>query len=290
MQVKKAIIPCAGFGTRFLPITKVMPKELLPIVDTPALLYIVKEAVDSGINEIMIVISPQKESIKRLFEDNEILNNHLSKIGDDTSFALANPHFDVKINFVVQQEMSGNANAIKLCKEFANSQPVAVLFGDDVMYTKAGARPVIGQLIDAYEQTGASIVGCQQTSEEVARRCGVMQTKTPLNNGVCDIQGIVEKPTGDLPSSLVSLGRFVLAPSIFDAIENTKPSSSGEVYLTDAISNLAKKERVCACVFDARRYDVGNKEGYLEATVDFALRNKKLSEEFSKYLKTLKFD
>lgn len=290
MQVKKAIIPCAGFGTRFLPITKVMPKELLPIVDTPALLYIVKEAVDSGINEIMIVISPQKESIKRLFEDNAILNKHLSKIGDNTSFALANPHFDVKINFVVQQEMSGNANAIKLCKEFANNQPVAVLFGDDVMYTKAGVRPVIGQLIDAYEQTGASMVGCQQTSEEVARRCGVMQTKTPLNSGVCDIQGIVEKPIGELPSSLVSLGRFVLAPSIFDAIENTEPSQSGEVYLTDAISNLAKMERVCACVFEARRYDVGNKEGYLEATVEFALRDKNLSEEFSEYLKTLKLD
>lgn len=290
MQVKKAIIPCAGFGTRFLPATKVMPKELLPIVDTPALLYIVKEAVESGIDEIMIVISPQKESIKTLFESNERLNAHLSRIGDLHLLSLANEECKAKIHFVTQERMDGNANAIKLCKNFADNQPIAVLFGDDVMYTSKDERPVIGQLIDAYKQTGASIVGCQQTSEEVARRCGVMQTKTPLHNGVCDIQGIVEKPTGELPSSLVSLGRFVLAPSIFDAIAKTKPSQSGEVYLTDAISNLAKDERVCACVFSARRYDIGNKEGYLEATVDFALRDKELSEEFSEYLKTLKLD
>lgn len=290
MQVKKAIIPCAGFGTRFLPATKVMPKELLPIVDTPALLYIVKEAVESGIEEIMIVISPQKESIKSLFEGNQRLNEHLSKIGDSHLLKLANADCKAKIHFVTQESMTGNANAIKLCKEFANNQPFAVLFGDDVMYTKEGERPVIGQLIDAYDKTGASIVGCQKTSEEVARRCGVMQTKSPIENGICDISGIEEKPVGELPSSLVSLGRFVLAPSIFDAIASTPASQSGEVYLTDAISNLAKCERVCACEFTAKRYDIGNKEGYLEATVEFALRDKNLSEEFSKYLKTLKLD
>lgn len=290
MQVKKAIIPCAGFGTRFLPATKVMPKELLPIVDTPALLYIVNEAVESGIEEIMIVISPQKQSIKALFEGNQRLNAHLSKIGDEQSLKLANEGCRAKIRFVTQECMDGNANAILLCRDFANNEPVAVLFGDDVMHTKDGEKPVTAQLISAYEKTGATIVGCRQTSEEVARRCGVMQTKTLIEEGICDINGIEEKPIGELPSSLVSLGRFVLTPSIFDAIENTKPSQSGEVYLTDAISNLAKSERVCACEFIARRYDIGNKEGYLEATVDFALRNEALSREFSQYLKTLKLD
>lgn len=290
MQVKKAIIPCAGFGTRFLPVTKVMPKELLPIVDTPSLLYIVKEAVESGIEDIMIVISPQKECIKTLFESNEALNAHLSKIGDLSSYKLANEPCDATIHFVTQKVMNGNANAIALCREFVGNEPFAILFGDDVMYTKEGEKPVTAQLISAYQRTGSTIVGCQKTSEEVARRCGVMQTKTPIEDGVCDISGIQEKPMGELPSSLVSLGRFVLTPSIFDAIANTTPSKSGEVYLTDAISNLAKCERVCACEFSARRYDIGNKQGYLEATVDFALRNQALSGEFFEYLKTLKID
>lgn len=290
MQVKKAIIPCAGFGTRFLPVTKVMPKELLPIVDTPSLLYIVKEAVESGIEDIMIVISPQKECIKTLFESNEALNTHLSKIGDLSSYKLANEPCGATIHFVTQKVMNGNANAIALCREFVGNEPFAILFGDDVMYTKEGEKPVTAQLISAYQRTGSTIVGCQKTSEDVARRCGVMQTKTPIEDGVCDISGIQEKPMGELPSSLVSLGRFVLTPSIFDAIANTTPSKSGEVYLTDAISNLAKCERVCACEFSARRYDIGNKQGYLEATVDFALRNQALSGEFFEYLKTLKID
>lgn len=290
MQVKKAIIPCAGFGTRFLPATKVLPKEILPIVDTPALCYIVDEAQKSGIEEIAIILSPQKEGVKKLFEPNEILNKHLSKIGDEQGYNLANMKFSAKITFVTQEQMSGNANAIKLCKDFANGEPVAVLFGDDVMRVKEGDKPVTRQLIDAYERTNCTIVGCQRTSEEVARRCGVMLTKDTGCDGVCTIDGIVEKPTGQLPSALVSLGRFILTPSIFDAIDSTPKSASGEVYLTDAISLLAKRERVCACEFSARRYDIGNKQGYLEATVDFALENEALRGQFAKYLKGLKLD
>lgn len=290
MQVKKAIIPCAGFGTRFLPATKALPKELLPIVDTPALLYIVDEAQRSGIEELMIVISPQKESIRKLFEQNNALCEHLSKIGDTQALALARGQVGLKISFVVQQHMTGNANAIALCKDFADGEPVAVLFGDDVMYTPEGERPVTAQLIEAYQRTGSSIVGCQRTSEEVARRCGVMQVSEQLCDGVYSINGIVEKPKGELPSALVSLGRFVLTPSIFEAIEHTKPSQSGELYLTDAISELAGRERVCACEFNARRYDIGNKQGYLEATVEYALRDETLGGEFLRYLKALKLD
>lgn len=284
MQVRKAIIPCAGFGTRFLPVTKVLPKELLPIVDTPALCYIVDEAVKSGIEEIMIVISPQKESIKRLFEPNVRLNEHLLSQGEKEAYELANAEIGAKVSFATQKTMDGNANAIKLCKDFVNGEPFAVLFGDDVMYVKEGEKPVTKQLIDAYYATnGASIVGCQRTSEEVARRCGVMITKSAIDDKTTLIDGIIEKPQSELPSALVSLGRFVLAPSIFDAIERT-PCTRGEAYLTDSISILAKEKDVCAYEFSARRYDIGNKEGYLEATIEYALRSNMLKDEFSEYL------
>lgn len=287
MKVRKAVIPCAGFGTRFLPVTKVLAKELLPIVDTPALCYIVDEAIKSGIEEIAIVISPQKEDIKRLFEPNLPLNERLKAIGDEYSYALANRNVDAKISFVVQEKMDGNANAIYLCKDFADGEPFAVLFGDDVMYTQPNALPVTSQLISAFEKTQGAIVGCQRTSEDVARRCGVMIAREKIDDGITRIDGIVEKPVGELPSDLVSLGRFVLPSDIFDVIERT-PKTNGEAYLTDAISLLAKEKAAYACIFDARRYDIGNKEGYLEATIEYALRDEKLKENFKNYIKTIK--
>ena len=288
MKVRKAIIPCAGFGTRFLPVTKVLPKELLPIVDTPALCYIVDEAVKSGIEEIANVISPQKESVKRLFEPNVALNEQLMTSGKKEEFALANKDYGAKITFVVQKTMNGNANAVKLCEDFANGEPVAVLFGDDLMYVGEGEKPVTKQLIDAYYATGgATIVGCQRTSEEVARRCGVMVTNKAIDEKTTLLDGIIEKPKDELPSELVSLGRFVLAPSIFEAIERT-PYTNGEAYLSEAISILAKEKAVCAYEFSARRYDIGNKEGYLEATIEFALRDDKLKNNFKKYIETIR--
>ena len=287
MQVKKAIIPCAGFGTRFLPVTKVLPKELLPIADTPALSYIVDEAVKSGIEEILIIISPQKMFVKKLFKPNKALNKLLVEKGDSESYSLANEACNVKITFAVQKKMNGNGMAIYLGKRFAKGEPVAVLFGDDVMYTGKGT-PVTKQLIDAYEKTGgATIVGCQCTPEEVARRCGVMVVDKAVDDKLTDIKGIIEKPKAELPSKLVSLGRFILSPSIFDAIKRTD-MKNGEVYLTDAINLLAKDERVCAYEFEARRYDVGNKEGYLEAIVEYALRNEKLKDDFAAYVESIK--
>jgi len=286
MSVKKAIIPCAGFGTRFLPVTKVLPKELLPIVDTPALSYIVDEAVASGIEEIVIVISPQKEDIRRLFEPNVALNARLEEVDDKESYLLANKPINAKISFVTQETMNGNGNAILLCKEFANGEPVAVLFGDDVMYS-GSATPVTKQLIDAYEKTGGTIVGCQQTPEDVARRCGVMIVDKPVSDKITKIKGIIEKPQGEIPSKLVSLGRFILSSDIFDAIEKT-PETKGEVYLTEAINLLAETKGVYACEFEARRYDIGNKEGYLEATIEYALRDENLKKNFKKYIESIK--
>lgn len=286
MSVKKAIIPCAGFGTRFLPVTKVLPKELLPIVDTPALSYIVDEAVASGIEEIVIVISPQKEDIRRLFEPNVALNARLEEVDDKESYLLANKSINAKISFVTQETMNGNGNAILLCKKFANGEPVAVLFGDDVMYS-GSATPVTKQLINAYEKTGGTIVGCQQTPEDVARRCGVMIVDKPVSDKITKIKGIIEKPQGEIPSKLVSLGRFILSPDIFDAIEKT-PETKGEVYLAEAINLLAETKGVYACEFEARRYDIGNKEGYLEATIEYALRDENLKKNFKKYIESIK--
>lgn len=284
MRVRKAIIPCAGFGTRFLPATKVMPKELLPIVDTPALTYIVEEAVNSGIEEILIIISPQKKSIKSLFKPNRPLNSLLRAKKDDKSFELANRKFAVKVKYAVQSEMNGNGMAVALGKNFADGEPVAVLFGDDLMYTGEGT-PVTKQLIDAFERVGSkSIVGCQCPPEEIARRCGVMIPGKVVDGKTTKIAGIKEKPKGELPSKLVSLGRFILTPAIFDAIERA-PVTNGEVYLTDAITLLAKSEGVYAYEFDGRRYDIGNKLGFLEATVEYALRDSNLKEDFERYLK-----
>ncbi len=286
MSVRKAIIPCAGFGTRFLPLTKVMPKELLPIVDAPALCYILDEARESGIEEVMIVLSPQKQYIKQLFEPNVALNAQLEATGKREALALANRDFGMKISFVTQKEMRGNGRAVALCKKFAAGSPVGVMFGDDIMYTGEGT-PVLKQLIDAYELTGATIVGCQKCSEEVARKCGVMILGERISERVTRVKGIVEKPEGALPSDLASLGRFVLTPDIFGAIERT-PQKGGEVYLTDAIDTLATEGMsVCACEFEARRYDIGDKLGYLEANVEYALRDGDLADGFATYLKSL---
>ena len=284
MIVSKAVIPCGGFGTRFLPATKVIPKELLPIVDRPALSYVVEEAAKSGITEILVILAEGKDALRRFFEPNDDLNAHLVAQGKRDMLPLANEDFGVKVTFKVQEDRKGSGDAVYLAKDFAGGEPIAVLFGDDVIYTGAG-DPVTKQLIDAFSATGKTVVGVQRTSEEVARRCGVMKTVGTVGR-VTTISGIVEKPTGDLPSELVSLGRFIITPDVFDAIENTALSRDGEVYLTDAISKVAEDGGAVACLFDGRRYDLGNKQGYLEAVVDFALRDKNLGENFAKYLKT----
>ena len=290
MKVRKAIIPCAGFGTRFLPATKVVPKELFPIVDTPALSYIVEEAAQSGIEEILIVISPQKEDVKRLFRPNEALNEQLKSVGKQLEYELANKDYGVKISFGVQEKMNGNGMVLMVGRDFVGDEPFAVLFGDDVMYTGEKA-PVTKQLIDAYEKTGGkTIVGCQCPPEEIARRCGVMVVGNSVDDKITEVRGIIEKPKAALPSKLVSLGRYILTSDIFDMLQKA-PVKSGEVYLTDAISLLAEKPgNVYACEFEARRYDIGNKQGFLEAAIEYALRRDEMRDGLTAYLKSLKLD
>jgi UTP--glucose-1-phosphate uridylyltransferase len=261
-----------------------MPKELMPIVDKPALWYIVEEVASAGITDLLIIIADGKESIKNLFEPNDKLNRHLDSKGLDELKMLANRDFGVNVSFSVQSSQKGSGDAVYLAKDFADGQPTAVLFGDDVIYT-GNNDSAIKQLIDAHTTTGKTVVGVQRTTEEVARRCGVMETVGKVGT-ITEISGIIEKPTGDLPSELVSLGRFVITPNVFDAIENTALSKDGEIYLTDAITKVAKEKGAVACVFEGRRYDIGNKQGYLEAIVDFALRDDNLKDTFKEYLKT----
>ena len=284
MKVSKAVIPCGGFGTRFLPATKVMPKELMPIVDKPALWYIIEEVASAGIKDLLIIIADGKESIKNLFTENQRLNNHLKSKGLTDLIEVADRDFGVNVSFKVQESQKGSGDAVYLAKDFAGGEPIAVLFGDDVIYTGDGDS-AIKQLVDAHMVTGKTVVGVQRTSEEVARRCGVMETTGEVGK-ITNIVGIIEKPTGDLPSELVSLGRFVITPDVFDAIEKTPLSKDGEIYLTDAITAVARENGAVACVFEGRRYDIGNKQGYLEAVVDYALRDKNLQERFREYLKT----
>ncbi|MBO7222019.1 MAG: UTP--glucose-1-phosphate uridylyltransferase [Clostridia bacterium] len=284
MKVSKAVIPCGGFGTRFLPATKVMPKELMPIVDKPALWYIIEEVASAGIKDLLIIIADGKESIKNLFTENQKLNNHLKSKGLTDLIKVADRDFGVNVSFKVQESQKGSGDAVYLAKDFAGDEPIAVLFGDDVIYTGDGDS-AIKQLVDAHMATGKTVVGVQRTSEEVARRCGVMETTGEVGK-IINIVGIIEKPTGDLPSELVSLGRFVITPDVFDAIEKTPLSKDGEIYLTDAITAVARENGAVACVFEGRRYDIGNKQGYLEAVVDYALRDKNLQERFREYLKT----
>lgn len=284
MKVSKAVIPCGGFGTRFLPATKVIPKELMPIVDKPALWYIVEEVASAGITDVLIIIADGKEGVKNLFADNDRLNDHLQNKGQNDLYELANHDFGVKVSFKVQQSQKGSGDAVLLAKDFACGQPIAVLFGDDVIYT-GDNDSAIKQLVDAHETTGKTVVGVQRTTEEVARRCGVMETVGKVDK-ITEINGIIEKPTGTLPSELVSLGRFIVTPEVFDALENTALSKDGEIYLTDAITKVAKDKGAVACLFEGRRYDIGNKQGYLEAVVDYALRDEKLGKDFAEYLKT----
>ncbi|MDR3216402.1 MAG: UTP--glucose-1-phosphate uridylyltransferase [Clostridiaceae bacterium] len=285
-MITKAFIPCAGFGTRFLPATKAVPKEMLPIVDTPALQYIVSEAVESGIKEILILISPGKKAIVEHFARSGELEALLIKTGKrDVAEKLKAITAQAEIRYAVQDEMKGTGSAVAYAKSWAGGQPFAVLFGDDVIVNDGGA-PVTAQLMEAYEKTFRSVIGVQEMPEEIARRCGVMipgKSKGKYH----EVRDIMEKPGAGipLPSKLTSLGRFVLSPDIFDFIDRTPSSKNGEIYLTDALALQAKHSGVFAYEFEGKRYDIGNKLGYIIANIEFGLKNPETAEGLKAYLK-----
>ncbi len=285
-KVRKAVIPAAGWGTRFLPATKAIPKEMLPIVDTPTIQYIVEEAIASGIEDICIITSPHKKAIEDHFDRSLELEYTLEKTGKD---ALAEEVRRLgsmaRLVSVRQKEALGLGHAIACAASFVGDEPFAVLLGDDVVYNDG--RPCIGQLIDVYEQTGKSVLGVQTVSMDDIHKYGCVDGKQ-VGDRLYTVDGMVEKPKKEVaPSNVAILGRYVITPEIFRHLAETKPGAGGEIQLTDGLKSLAAEQGMYAYDFEGRRYDVGDRMGYLEATVEYALRRDDLKADFEAYLKGL---
>lgn len=281
-KVRKAIIPAAGFGTRFLPATKAIPKEMFPVVDVPTIQYIVEEAVASGITDILIITSRYKKALEDHFDRAPELEDLLRKNEKFNQLKVISsvPNM-ANIHYIRQQQMAGSGNAVLLGEAFVGDEPFAVLFGDDLIYNPE--KPCLKQLIEAYEKTGTTILGAQTVAESELHKYGIVDAGTTKGR-FTQMKGLVEKPEkGKAPSRLACLGRFVLTPDIFDIIKDTK-AVKGEVGLTDAICTQARGVGAYAYDFEGIRYDIGDKLGYVKATVEYSLRNEELSQGLKDYL------
>ncbi len=280
MKVTKAVIPAAGLGTRFLPSTKAVPKEMMTIVDKPTLHYIVEEAVLSGAKEILIVVNDGKECINTYFSPNKVYDALKKPALEELNDLLAS----VKFHYATQKVLNGNGSAILLAKEFASGDPISVLFGDDIIYNPE--YPATKQLVDAFIKTGGkTIVGCQRREPIEAIKYGVISYSS-IENRLAKIDDIVEKPPiEELPSDLCSLGRFVLPYSMFDTLAVT-PFDRGEIILANAIRSILKTEGAYAYEFEGIRYDIGDKFGFLQANIEYALRSP-IGDKVRSYLKEL---
>ena len=282
-SIRKAVIPAAGFGTRFLPATKAQPKEMLPIVDTPAIQYIVKEALDSGIEEILIITGRSKRAIEDHFDSSVELEELLQKQGKNKQLAMVKDLADIKVHFIRQKSPRGLGDAVLCAKAFIGDEPFAVLLGDDIVYNPE--KPCLQQLMECYETHPGIILGAQFVPNDKVSSYGIVLGE-PLADNLYRVNGLVEKPSVDkAPSNLAVLGRYILTPDIFDILENTKPGVGNEVQLTDALA--ASKTETYALAYEGVRYDTGDKLGYLKATVEYALRNEELGTAFKDYLKGL---
>jgi len=280
-KIRKAIIPAAGLGTRFLPATKAQPKEMLPIVDKPAIQYIIEEARASGIEEILIITGRNKRSIEDHFDRSIELELQLKAQGKYDMLELIKEIADITIHFIRQKEAKGLGHAVLCAKQFVGKEPFAVMLGDDIVDANV---PCLRQLMDVYEDCGGSILGVQRVPRSQVPRYGIVNPR-PIKDNVWQALDLIEKPLPDeAPSDLAVLGRYILAPEIFNILEETKPGRGNEIQLTDAICKLASFQKVYAYNFFGRRYDIGDKQGYLEATVEFALKRPELRDTFLEYL------
>ena len=290
-KVRKAVIPAAGLGTRFLPATKAQPKEMLPIVDKPTLQYIIEEAVASGIEEILIITGRNKKSIEDHFDRSVELEMELEKSGKEEMLKMVREISDmVNIHFIRQKEPRGLGHAILCAKTFVGNEPFAVLLGDDVVYNDN--KPCLKQLIDCYEEYKTSVLGVQTVEPQDVNKYGIVGG-LHIEDRVYKVKNLIEKPAvEEAPSNVAILGRYIITPKIFEILENTKPGKGNEIQLTDALLELIKHEAMYAYDFEGRRYDVGDKLGFLKATVDFALKRPNLQNDFIQYLREVcdKFD
>ena len=289
-RIKKAVIPAAGFGTRFLPATKATPKEMLPIVDKPTIQYIVEEALASGIEEILIISGHAKRAIEDHFDSAPVLERELEEKGKDDLLAIVRETADINVHYIQQKKMRGLGDAILCAKSFMAGEPFAVLLGDDVVYADAakGQQPALRQLIDIYDAYGGSVLGCQQVAPEKVSSYGIVAGKEIAGSKLLKVSDMIEKPElSEAPSNIAVLGRYIISPTVFELLEHTAPGKGGEVQLTDALKQLAMVEPVWAYCFEGKRYDVGDKLGFLKATVEFALRRPDLGGPFRSYLEEL---
>ena len=285
-KIRKAVIPAAGYGTRFLPATKATPKEMLPIVDKPTIQYIVEEALQSGIEEILIISGHAKRAIEDHFDTNIDLELQLKHQGKNELLHMVQNISDINIHYVRQKHMRGLGDAIYCAKDFVDEEPFAVLLGDDIVYTET--KPVLRQMMDVYEELGTTVLGCQEVLPNEVSSYGIIQGKTTDTARVMRVGDMVEKPkVEEAPSRYAIMGRYIITPDIFDALRRVQPGVGGEIQLTDALKILVDREAVYAYDFIGKRYDVGNKMGYLKATVEYALRRNDLKDDFSRYLKSL---
>ncbi|XGA33069.1 UTP--glucose-1-phosphate uridylyltransferase GalU [Virgibacillus sp. CBA3643] len=289
MKVRKAIIPAAGLGTRFLPATKAQPKEMLPIVDKPTIQYIVEEAVASGIEDIIIISGRGKRAIEDHFDVSYELEEKLSQKGKTEQLEMVQSISDLaNIHYIRQKEPKGLGHAIACAHSFVGSEPFAVLLGDDIVEAD---EPCLNQLIEAYNVHQSSIIGVHDVPMEDVSKYGIIKPLEGQNYGpsIRAIDSLVEKPDKqNAPSNLAIMGRYVLSPEVFDILENQEPGKGGEIQLTDSIEKLNKQEQVLAYNFTGQRYDIGGKLGFVQATIDFALNREDLHDDIKAYMqKTL---
>jgi UTP--glucose-1-phosphate uridylyltransferase len=289
-KVRKAIIPAAGLGTRFLPATKAMPKEMLPIVDKPTIQYIVEEAIESGIEDIIIVTGKGKRAIEDHFDHAFELEQNLFEKGKfDLLEKVKQSSKLADIHYIRQKEPKGLGHAVNCAKKFIGDEPFAVLLGDDIVQAE---KPCLKQLIEKYEETTASIIGVQQVPENQTHRYGIIEPSSSFNH-LYGVRNFVEKPKqGTAPSNLAIMGRYILTPEIFTYLDEEEAGAGGEIQLTDAIQKLNKYQRVFAYDFEGQRFDVGEKLGFIMTTIEFALKDEDLSKqllpEFERLLEEIK--
>ncbi len=281
-MVRKAVIPAAGLGTRFLPVTKAQPKEMLPIIDTPTIQYVVQEAIDSGIDDILIISGKGKRAIEDHFDRNLELEMQLETKSDKALYHEIRRISDMaNIHFVRQKELNGLGDAIYYARLHTGNEPFAVLLGDTIIDS---VIPVTQQLIDIYDQYRSIIIGVETVPRDKVYRYGIIDGKK-ISDSICELSDLIEKPSVEKsPSNLAIAGRYILTPEIFKAIEQTPRGKNNEIQLTDAMRNLLKRESLYSYTIEGKRYDIGNKMDYLKTTVDFALRRKEFADPFLRFL------
>ena len=284
MKVRKAVIPAAGLGTRFLPATKAMPKEMLPIVDKPTIQFIVEEAKRSGIEDILIVTGKSKRAIEDHFDSNPELEADLEEKHKDKLLKLTQSITELGVNlyYTRQPHPAGLGDAIYRARSFVGDEPFVVMLGDDLMEDQ---QPLTQQLIERYNKTHASTIAVMKVPHEEVSKYGVIDPSGEIENGLYNVESFVEKPAvEDAPSDLAIIGRYLLTPEIFDILAHQKPGRGGEIQLTDAIDTMNKTQRVFAHEFKGARHDVGNKEGYLETAIQYGLTHPETKDALKEYI------